>query len=1011
MRTGRALLVGAALVVVAGAVIWIERRPIASGIIARMLDARGVPASYVVREIGFHTQRLDHIVIGDPRRPDLTADWAEVSLQPTLFGVTVTGVRAAGVRVSGRISDGRVSFGTIDRLLPVADGRPFVLPALDLAVRDAQLALRTPVGLVRVAVDGRGGLADGFRGRMTLSSMRLGTADCAIDRASAVLDVAIIDRRPSLVGPLSGAAVDCAKIHVADPEASVRVEGDQGFARWSGTSVAHASKLANATAQLADMDARVRFELTGRGLNASGSITADKGHFAAVGVSGVTADGALVVAGNVTSGQGQLRAARVTVDPARVVALRRALSGVGSTPLGPVAARLGEATATAARGMALHAQWAAQSRAGAASLRISEGRLTTVGGASASIGGGRGVTIGSNGLSAETTIALSGGGFPTMRGAITRAADGATSGSFVVAPYSVSGASLVLAPIRVGARADGTLNVDTFVRSDGPVPGGRATGVRFPVVVRRNGMGPVAVGVGCTPVTFDRIMLGGAILEPARVLLCPVTGAALATIGSQSATGGFHTGPIRVTGATGGSPLEMSVTGTSFVLGSGFSATHLATRIGLPDHRTRLDIARIGGRFDRGVPHGEFSDLAGNIAGVPLALTAARGNWRLASGALELGGGIRVADMADLPRFQPLAADDARLTVKDGHVVAAASLKEPGSGKTITGVAITHDLATGTGQADLSVRDLMFGKSLQPEALTRLTLGIVANVQGSIDGNGIIRWTRDKVTSGGRFTTRGLDFAAAFGPVSGASGSIVFDDLLALSTPPGQMVRLGLVNPGVEVRDGTITYQLLPDRRVAIEQGRWPFAGGDLLLQPAILDFGQPVARHLSFRITGLDAAKFIDQLKLQDIAATGTFDGLLPIVFDASGGRIEGGHIVARAGGGTLAYVGDVSNAQTNTYSRLAFDALKSIRYQNLAIDLDGALDGEIVSKVGFTGTNQTAVAPTGLLKAFTGLPFRFNITVRAPFRGLVNSARTFQDPSVLLDKTVQPGASVTQP
>jgi hypothetical protein len=38
----------------------------------------------------------------------------------------------------------------------------------------------------------------------------------------------------------------------------------------------------------------------------------------------------------------------------------------------------------------------------------------------------------------------------------------------------------------------------------------------------------------------------------------------------------------------------------------------------------------------------------------------------------------------------------------------------------------------------------------------------------------------------------------------------------------------------------------------------------------------------------------------------------------------------------------------------------------------------------------------------------------VRAPFRGLVNTARGLQDPSVLLDdkqKSVQPPASVTQP
>ena len=197
------------------------------------------------------------------------------------------------------------------------------------------------------------------------------------------------------------------------------------------------------------------------------------------------------------------------------------------------------------------------------------------------------------------------------------------------------------------------------------------------------------------------------------------------------------------------------------------------------------------------------------------------------------------------------------------------------------------------------------------------------------------------------------------------------------------------------------------------EDGAWPRAGGTLALEPTLLDFSRPTTRRFAFRVAGLDAGKFIEQFKLEDISATGTFDGVLPMLFDERGGRITGGHLVARAPGGRLSYIGEVSNAQLGTYGSLAFDALKSIRYQALAIDLDGALDGEVVSRIAFSGINDkpSGVAPVkGLAKNFTNLPFKFNITVRAPFRGLLNSAAAFADPGALLkQQSVQPPESAT--
>jgi hypothetical protein len=363
-----------------------------------------------------------------------------------------------------------------------------------------------------------------------------------------------------------------------------------------------------------------------------------------------------------------------------------------------------------------------------------------------------------------------------------------------------------------------------------------------------------------------------------------------------------------------------------------------------------------------------------------------------------------VSDRNPDPRFYPLRTNDLKLTVANDYVRASGGLHHPETGTLVTNVSIEHTLSTGAGHAVLEVPGLTFGPGLQPAELTRLTEGVIALVNGTIRGQGRIDWnSAGKVTSSGDFSTANLDLAAPFGPVTGLSGNIHFSDLLGLTTPPGQVVTVKSINPGILVENGIIRYQLLPNQLVRIERGEWPFMGGRLILHETVLNFGRPAAKRLTFEVVGLDAHTFIQTLGFKELDATGTFDGVLPMIFDESGGRIVGGRLDSRPGGGSLAYNGVVNKADLGTMGNIAFNALRDLRFKSMIIRLDGDLAGEFTTRLAIEGVGLGQTTTQKLIRSLLSkIPLKLNVTISGPFRALIATAKSFNDPRQVISNAL---------
>jgi hypothetical protein len=56
-------------------------------------------------------------------------------------------------------------------------------------------------------------------------------------------------------------------------------------------------------------------------------------------------------------------------------------------------------------------------------------------------------------------------------------------------------------------------------------------------------------------------------------------------------------------------------------------------------------------------------------------------------------------------------------------------------------------------------------------------------------------------------------------------------------------------------------------------------------------------------------------------------------MIFDDAGGRIVGGRLDSREGGGTLAYNGVVNRANLGMIGGFAFDALRDLKFHSMII------------------------------------------------------------------------------
>ena len=999
-----ALLILALLLIVG---LWIARRPIASEILHRQFEERGVRATYQLERVGLRTQVVRDLVIGDPKNPDLSARYALIQLRWGLTGsVSVYRIVARGVRLKGKVVNGRVVWGDVSKMMPPPSNKPFALPNIVADVADTSISIQTPFGNLGFAVAGSGNLSGGFKGRLATSSPGLDLGRCRVWALRAFTNVRVVARRPQVEGPLVARQFACpaSNILLDTPRFDLDSSFSESFTSFDGTARVATQRVVAGANGLAGMTGNVSF--TGSPQTVYGRIeaAAQRSRLGPIYADRTRIDGRYLIGAKAgtLSLVAKYGAENANLAPSVLAGVTDPLAAASGTPVGPIATAMGNAIKGFARKFDASGEITMVNFPGGGAARIETTDVRAGTGARVRVSGGDGVTYywPAARLRIDALIETAGGGLPTGRILLRQPRDGGPmSGEARFAPYQVGASRLALDPIRFQAGAGGATTFNTAATLDGPFPDGRVQALRLPLNGRLGPGSNFAVGNGCLVASWRFFQYSNLKLGPTRLPVCPI-GPAIVT---QSAGGSMRIAASlnnpRLAGQIGSAPLTLQASSGRLV-DRQFSFANLGARIGKPEAPVALDAARLQGTFSGSGISGTFGGGKATIGEVKLLFADADGRWRFHNGGLAVNGGLTVSDLTPEARFYPLRSNDFQLTLKDDNIRAGGTLVHPASGTRITDVTIRHTLSTGNGQAVLDVPSLTFGQGLQPEELTRLTEGVIALVQGTVQGRGEINWRGDgTVTSTGDFSTAGMDFAAPFGPVSGLKTSIHFTDLLNLETSPNQTANVASINPGILVENGVIRYQLLANQLVKVERGEWPFMGGKLILQETVLNFGRPTAKRLTFEVQGFDAKMFIDSLGFQGIQITGSFDGVLPMIFDENGGRIVGGRLDSRPPGGEFNYTGTAPKAGMAV--GLTFDLLSNIRYQSMIIRLDGDLAGEFATR--FTINDVSLGNKGGFIAgivrgAFKKVPMRVNLNIHGPFRALIQMAKGMKDPTSVI-------------
>lgn len=279
-------------------------------------------------------------------------------------------------------------------------------------------------------------------------------------------------------------------------------------------------------------------------------------------------------------------------------------------------------------------------------------------------------------------------------------------------------------------------------------------------------------------------------------------------------------------------------------------------------------------------------------------------------------------------------------------------------------------------------------------AVSPLAATFLEKASGTLSGKATVALTAKGMTTAGQAVVKGLAGAAGPVTVAGVSGTIAMSSLSPPVIPDGQKLSIGLLDVGIPLTDGTLLFGYGRDGRLDVDRAEWNWAGGLLRADPFELAPDKPKGR-VTLHADRIDAAKLLNLIAVDGLAASGKLAGTLPVVFAGDKVTIDGG-VLESSGPGTLRYdpakPPPALKGEEGSPTAMLMGALTDFHYDTLRITIDGQAGGELSAGFSLRGSNPSF---------YDGYPVALNLKLSGALdRILRQNLDVYRIPDTLRDR-----------